>query len=79
MVVLGFRYKTGCENGFGMAITTVAFGFGGYYWYDLLSQIGQDRLADLFGIANRLLAPGAIRNGPVACIPDPSVPCDATD
>lgn len=79
MVILGFRYKTGCENGIGMAITTTIFMFIGYYWYDLLSQIGQDRLADLFGIANRLLAPSAIRNGPVACIPDPSVPCDATD
>lgn len=79
LVILGFRYKTGCENIPGMLITTTIFMFGGYYWYTLLSQIGQDRLADLFGIANRLLAPSAIRNGPVACIPDPSVPCDATD
>lgn len=79
LVILGFRYKTGCENPIGMLITTSIFMVGGYYWYDLLSQIGQDRLADLFGIANRLLAPSAIRNGPVACIPDPSAPCDATE
>lgn len=79
LVVLGFRYKTGCENAIGMFLTTTIFMVGGYYWYSLLSEIGQDRLADLFGIANRLLAPSAIRNGPVACVPDPSAPCDSTD
>jgi len=49
----------------------------GYYWYSMLSGIGQDRLSDLFGIANRLLPPSAITNGPVACIPDPDAACDA--
>jgi len=77
IVILAFRYKTGCESAIGMALTTAAFTSAGYFWYDLLSKVGQDRLSDLFGIANRLLAPSAFRSGPIACLPDPSEACDA--
>ena len=42
---------------------------GGVGWYYMLSQIGEDRLSDLFGIANRLLPPGAFQKGPMACMP----------
>ncbi len=62
------RYRTGCETVLG-GIVAIGFGIGGYFWYDLLSSVGQDRLSDLFGVANRLLPPDAIANGPVMCFP----------
>ena len=76
LVLIIFHHRIKCESVFGMILTTVAFSVCGYYWYSLLSGIGQDRLSDLFGIANRLLAPSSIINGPVACIPDPNEACD---
>lgn len=69
LIVLAFRFYSGCESILGMIITTVAFIFLGSGWFNLLSRIGQDRLSDLFGIANRLLPPSAINNAPIACIP----------
>jgi hypothetical protein len=44
----------------------------GAEWYFLLAQVGEDRLSDLFGIANRLLPPKVYGDGPVACVPIPS-------
>lgn len=67
-VLLIVRYRTGCESILG-GIVSLGFGVGGYYWYELLSAVGQDRLSDLFGVANRLLPPDAIVNGPVMCFP----------
>jgi hypothetical protein len=69
LVVLGFRYYSGCESILGMILTTISFIFIGNGWYQLLSSVGQDRLSDIFGIANRLLPPSAINNAPVACVP----------
>jgi hypothetical protein len=69
VIVLGFRYYTGCESITGMALTVLIFVFSGNGWYKALSSVGQDRLSDLFGIANRLLPPSAINNAPIACIP----------
>ncbi len=60
---------TGCETKTGGVITILAFSSLGYGWFKLLSSVGQDRLSDIFGIANRLLAPSALKNGPIACIP----------
>lgn len=71
IVVLLMRYKTGCENIIGYLIGMVGYGSAGYFWYLGLSAIGQDRLSDLFGVANRLLPPSAISNRPVACLPVP--------
>jgi hypothetical protein len=68
-IVIGFRYYSGCETVGGIFWTTIIFGFLGNVWYSLLSRVGQDRLSDLFGIANRLLPPSAITNQPIACIP----------
>jgi hypothetical protein len=70
VVVLWFRYKIGCESVLGLLLTTAAGGSAGYGWYNMLSVVGQDRLSDLFGIANRLMPPSAFRNGPVACMLD---------
>lgn len=71
LIVLGFRYYSGCESILGMILTTATFVFFGHGWYKALSKVGQDRLSDLFGIANRLLPPSAINNAPIACVPVP--------
>lgn len=63
---------SGCESWVTAMITVVLFGYGGHGWFKLLSTIGQDRLSDLFGIANRLLSPGAIANQPIACVEVPN-------
>jgi hypothetical protein len=63
------RIYTGCENWIGLIVGALLYGGAGYFWYEGLHAISQDRLADLFGIANRLLSPGAIANGPVVCLP----------
>lgn len=72
IVVFGFRYYTGCESILGMILTILIFTFSGIGWYQALSKVGQDRLSDLFGIANRLLPPSAISNAPIACVPIPN-------
>jgi hypothetical protein len=71
-IVLGFRFYTGCESIMGMILTVLIFVFSGSGWYKALSSVGQDRLSDLFGIANRLLPPSAINNAPIACVPVPN-------
>jgi hypothetical protein len=72
LIVLGFRFYSGCESTLGMILTTIGFVFMGNGWYKALSKVGQDRLSDLFGIANRLLPPSAINNAPIACVPVPN-------
>jgi hypothetical protein len=72
LIVFGFRYYTGCESLLGMILTSLTFIFLGNGWYKALSSVGQDRLSDLFGIANRLLSPSAINNAPIACVPVPA-------
>jgi hypothetical protein len=72
LIIMGFRYYTGCESVLGMGLTCITFFMLGYSWYLLLSSVGEDRLSDLFGIANRLLPPAAIQNKPIACIPTPN-------
>ena len=69
IVVIYFRYSTGCDSFLGIIATLSLSGTIGFAWYYTLSLIGQDRLSDLFGIANRLLPPSAIQNQPIACIP----------
>lgn len=69
LIALGFRFYTGCESGAGILLTMGLFLFAGVGWYQALSSVGQDRLSDIFGIANRLLPPSAISNAPIACIP----------
>jgi len=69
IIVIVYRLYSECEKWISLIFGTVFFFFFGFTWYYLLSLVGQDRLSDLFGIANRLLPPSAIRNDPVACIP----------
>lgn len=69
VIVVYFRYSTGCDTFFGIISTLALSGTMGFGWYYTLSLIGQDRLSDLFGIANRLLPPSAIQNQPIACLP----------
>lgn len=66
-----FRYTKSCEPfSLWSAIPSITiFGTLGMGWYKLLSATGQDRLSDIFGIANRLLSPDALVNQPVACLP----------
>jgi hypothetical protein len=72
LIALGFRYYSGCESTTGIILTSFLFVFLGHGWYQALSKVGQDRLSDLFGIANRLLPPSAINNAPIACVPVPA-------
>jgi hypothetical protein len=69
IVIFGYRLYTGCDTITGLIITIILFSLAGNGWYKALAGVGQDRLSDLFGIANRLLSPGAIMNGPIACVP----------
>ena len=68
VVAMIYRFKTGCENPLSMACS-VLFALAGYGWYELLSYAGNNRLSDIFGIANRLILPSAADTGPVACVP----------
>lgn len=69
VIIILVKYYSGCESVISMLLTSIIFGFFGYGWYKALSSVGEDRLSDLFGIANRLLDLGQINNPPVACIP----------
>jgi len=86
IILVCIRYKGGCELplfpfelsmnwviALVSLVATLALGGSlGYSWYKLLSVVGENRLSDLFGIANRLLPPSAIINRPVACVPVPA-------
>lgn len=49
-------------------IVSSIFLVGGGAWYYLLSLVCENRLSDLFGIANQLLGKDATKNVPVACV-----------
>jgi hypothetical protein len=67
ITVIGYRLYTKCESKVAVIISSLLFIPLGFGWYKALASVGQDRLSDLFGIANRLLSPTA--DEPVACIP----------
>jgi hypothetical protein len=73
MFVFGVIRLTSCDTTgtrIGIAIGTAALAsVAGYGWYSLLNTSMSGRLADLFGIANRLLSPSAFVNEPVGCVP----------
>lgn len=70
LIVLKDRYDGGCEGILRILVASVIGGLLGVGWYSLLREVGQDRLSDLFGIANRLLPPSALANKPLACLPE---------
>jgi hypothetical protein len=57
-----FRMRTGCETFPTVLLTTFVFSILGYSWYRFLGSVGEDRLSDLFGIANRILPFSAFLN-----------------
>ncbi len=78
--IIVYRYSSTCEpfikhewwlGGIFILLLSAFYIGGGVGWYHLLSLVGEDRLSDLFGIANRLLPPGAFQTGPMACLPVP--------
>jgi hypothetical protein len=72
IIVIIFRNNTGCETVAGFIIGIPLFGALGYGWYEMLSKSNNGRLADLFGISNRILPSSATVDKPVACILDPN-------
>lgn len=63
------RIYSDCES-IGTTVMSIAlFGYFGHGWYLAMSSMGEERVSDLFGVANRLLPPSAITNGPIACLP----------
>lgn len=69
-ILMGLYYRWGssCETWYGFALGTTIFGVLGYAWYTLLSIKGNNRLSDLFGIANRLMVKSSTQqNESMAC------------
>jgi hypothetical protein len=83
ILLLGFimymRYNSGCESFMNeginwlsriiIIVVAVCFLGMGAGWYYALSSVGEDRLSDLFGMANRMLLPKALGDKPMACLP----------
>lgn len=71
LVILSYRYSKTCESTslWSIVPTFAIFSSLGVAWYNILAATGQDRLSDIFGIANRLLSPDALVNQPMACMP----------
>lgn len=70
LLVTGVRYAmTGCETVLGVVVAFALFTPLAYGWYRFQGAAGEGRLADLFGIMNRLLPPNAVKNAPIGCFP----------
>ena len=60
-------YVTGCDSIVG-GVLSIGFGFLGVLWYYILAILSNDRLSDVFGIANRLMTTSALGDAPYACL-----------
>lgn len=70
LVFISIRmFVSKCDGYVGTPIAVVVFSLLGWGWYWALRGFGQDRLSDLFGVANRLLSPSALVNQPYMCLP----------
>lgn len=70
LVFISIRvFVSQCDGYAGTSVALVLFSVLGWGWYRVLRSFGQDRLSDLFGVANRLLSPSALVNQPYMCLP----------
>lgn len=70
IIVFTMRIRSsGCEPYITSIISIIIFAVFGWGMYSAFASFGQDRLSDIFGIANRLLSPDAMNNTPYACVP----------
>jgi hypothetical protein len=60
-------FVTGCDSIVG-GILSLGSVVLGVYWYIILSWGNDDRLSDVFGIANRLMTMSALNDAPYACL-----------
>jgi len=58
-----------CDGPLSLFLGLLGGGALGGAWYYALSRVGNQRLSDLFGIANRLMIPMAMVDKPYACLP----------
>ena len=72
IICIAYRMITGCEGGIAASIGVILGGVLGTAWYHSLSAIAEQRISDLFGMANRLLVPQALLDAPYACLPTKS-------
>jgi len=66
-VVIMRAYVTECDSIVGVILSLLFAGLG-VLWYFLLSLTGNDRLSDIYGIANRLMTSSALNDAPYACL-----------
>jgi hypothetical protein len=66
-VLIMRTFVTGCDSVMGGVLSSLFVVFGGI-WYILLSIGNNDRLSDVFGIANRLMVTSALNDAPYACL-----------
>jgi len=66
-VLIMRTFVTGCDSVVGgiLSVGSVALGAS---WYVILSLGNDDRLSDVFGIANRLMTTSALNDAPYACL-----------
>jgi hypothetical protein len=66
-VLIMRTFVTGCDSVVGgiLSLGSVALGAS---WYVILSLGNDDRLSDVFGIANRLMTTSALNDAPYACL-----------
>ncbi len=68
--MLLYRFlATGCETPLGLPVALVVFIPAAYYWYNVLVSCSGDRLTDLFGVVNRIMAEPANARAGAVCMP----------
>ena len=68
-VAVIIRLWSSCDGIVSILLGGAIGGGLGIGWYFLLAKVGDDRLSDLFGIANRLMVGTSLENLPYACLP----------
>jgi len=72
-IIIYIRLMSGitnsCDGPLSLFFGLLIGGGLGIGWYIALSRVGNQRLSDVFGIANRMLIPMALVDKPYACLP----------